>query len=209
MAQDGGIDMIREATVDVSRLPKEGFGVASPTWWGTLGFMLIEGSTLALCAMAYSYLSRRSPHWPPSGTPLPDLTVGTVVVAALVLSLIPAVILGRAAKRMDHRATLRWLLISTAVEGVIVLLRAYELHALQVRWDTSAYGSAVWFTLGFHTTLLLLDFGEALVFSVLFWKAPIEKKHYADVEDAVVYWFFMSLIWVPLYFMLYVTPRIF
>jgi hypothetical protein len=43
----------------------------------------------------------------------------------------------------------------------------------------------------------------------MFMTAPIEKKHYADVADSVMYWFFIALIWVPLYFMLYVSPRLF
>lgn len=203
--------MIREHTrnVDVSRLPMEGFGTASPTWWGTIGFMLIEGSSLLICAMAYIYLSRRSPLWPPSGTPPPDLAVGTIMVAALVLSLIPMWILGRSAKRLDKQAVILWLIVGLVVEAVIVLLRAYELHALQFRWDGSAYGSAVWITMGFHTTLLVLDLGETVVFVMLFLMAPIDKKHYADVADSVMYWFFIVLAWVPLYFMLYVSPRLF
>lgn len=203
--------MIREHTrnVDVSGLPTEGFGTASPTWWGTIGFMLIEGSSLLICAMAYIYLSRRSPLWPPSGTPPPSLMVGTIMVAALVVSLIPAWILGRATKRLDKQAVILWLIIGAVVEAGIVLLRAYELHALQFRWDGSAYGSAVWITIGFHTTLLVLDFGESLVFAVLFLTAPIEKKHYADVADSVMYWFFIVCTWIPLYFMLYVSPRLF
>jgi len=40
-------------TIDVSQLPGEGFGPASPAWWGTIGFMLIEGSTMLLCAGGY------------------------------------------------------------------------------------------------------------------------------------------------------------
>jgi cytochrome c oxidase subunit III len=198
----------QRTTLDVSQLPREGFGVASPTWWGTIGFMLIEGSSLLLCAMAYIYLSRRSPHWPPSGTPLPSLAMGTVVMAALLVSLIPAVILNRAARRLDRGGVLLWLLIGTAVEAVIVVLRAYELRALPMRWDGSAYGSTVWFTLGVHSTLLLFDFGETLVFAALFLWGPVDKKHFADVSDAVMYWFFVSLVWIPLYFMLYVAPRI-
>ena len=205
--------MIREnvspRSVDVSRLPTDGFGVASPTWWGTIGFMLIEGSSLLLCAMAYIYLSRRSPLWPPSGTPPPSLAAGSIMVLALLISLIPAWILGRVAHRLDKPAVILWSIIGAVVEAGIVLLRAYELHALPFRWDGSAYGSAVWFTIGFHTTLLVLDFGETLVFAVMFLQGPVDKKHYADVTDSVMYWFFIVLVWVPLYFMLYVSPRLF
>jgi cytochrome c oxidase subunit III len=210
LAQIRRLGVIRtRRTIDVSQLPSEGFGTASPTWWGTIGFMLIEGSSLLLCVMAYAYLSRRSPHWPPSGTPPPNLATGTVVAGALLLSLIPAMLLNRAAKSMDRGAVIRWLLIGTAVEAVILTLRGLELHALPMWWDGSAYGSAVWFTLGVHTTLLVLDFGETLVFGALFLQGPISKKHFADVADSVLYWFFVALMWVPLYFMLYVSPRVF
>jgi cytochrome c oxidase subunit III len=194
---------------DASQLPRDGFGPASPTWWGTLGFMVIEGSSLALCAMVYVYLSRRSPSWPPSGTPPPDLAVGTVFIGAMLLSLIPAALLGRAAKQLDRGAVILWCAVGVVVEAVIVALRAYELHALPFHWDGSAYGSAVWITIGMHTTLLAFDFGETLVFLALFLLAPIERKHFADVADAVMYWFFIALIWLPLYFMLYVSPRLF
>jgi heme/copper-type cytochrome/quinol oxidase subunit 3 len=196
-------------SIDASQLPGDGFGVASPTWWGTLGFMFIEGSTLLLCVVAYIYLSRRSPLWPPSGTPPPSLAVGTVFMAAALLSLIPAWLLGRAAKSLDRGAVILWSIVGVVVEAVIVALRAYELHALEFRWDGSAYGSAVWITMGAHTTLLVFDFGETLVFLALFLLGPIQKKHFADVSDAVMYWFFVSLVWVPLYFMLYVSPRLF
>lgn len=202
--------MIRHPrTIDASQLPREGFGVASPAWWGTIGFMIIEGSSLVLCAMAYSYLSRRSPLWPPSGTPLPSLGMGTIVAAALLLSLIPAWLLNRAAKRMDRGAVVLMLLIGALVEAVLVVLRAYELHVLPMRWDGTAYGSTVWFTMGAHTTLLVFDFGETLVLAALFLWGPLDKRHYADVADSVMYWFFISLVWVPLYFMLYVSPRLF
>ena len=110
---------------------------------------------------------------------------------------------------MDRGAVLLLLLIGAVVEAIVIVLRAYELHALPMRWDGTAYGSTVWFTLGAHTTLLVLDFGESLVFAVLFLKGPIAKRHFADVADSAMYWFFIVLTWVPLYFMLYVSPHLF
>jgi hypothetical protein len=38
------------AVLDVSRLPTVVFGHRASTWWGTIGFMLIEGTTLSLVA---------------------------------------------------------------------------------------------------------------------------------------------------------------
>ena len=200
--------MARLNSVDVSELPREGFGVASPAWWGTIGFMVIEGSSLVLCAFAYAYLSRRSPMWPPSGIAPLRLGVGTLVAAAFLLSLVPAIMLHRAAKSLDRGVVLLMLLIGASIEAIIVGLRGYELHALPMRWDGTAYGSTVWFTMGLHTTLLVMDFGETLVFAALFLRGSVDKRHFADVADSVLYWFFVVLIWIPLYFMLYVAPRV-
>ena len=100
------------------------------------------------------------------------------------------------------------LLIGASVEAIIVGLRGYELHALPMRWDGTAYGSTVWFTMGLHTTLLVMDFGETLVFAALFLRGSVDKRHFADVADSVLYWFFVVLIWIPLYVMLYVAPRV-
>ena len=44
--------------------------------------------------------------------------------------------------------------------------------------------------------------------AALFLFGPIEEKHFSDVEDNAVYWYFMTLVWVPLYFLLYISPRI-
>jgi len=200
--------MARLNSVDVSELPREGFGVASPAWWGTIGFMVIEGSSLVLCAFAYGYLSRRSPMWPPAGIAPLRWGVGTLVAAAFLLSLVPAIMLHRAAKTLDRGVVLLMLLIGASVEAIIVGLRGYELHALPMRWDGTAYGSTVWFTMGLHTTLLVMDFGETLVFAALFLRGSVDKRHFADVADSVLYWFFVVLSWIPLYFMLYVAPRV-
>ena len=53
----------------------------------------------------------------------------------------------------------------------------------------------------------LQDFLSA--FGVLLLLGPVAKRHFADVADSAMYWFFIVLIWVPLYFMLYVSPRLF
>ena len=48
--------MKERAVLDLRDLPMHGMGSASLTWWGTLGFMLIEGSGFALVIGVYLYL---------------------------------------------------------------------------------------------------------------------------------------------------------
>ena len=200
--------MERPHDLDVSELPDEGFGPASGPWWGTLGFMVAEGTTLALCAGSYLYLLRRYEGWPPPGTPRPDLLLPTISVLWLVATLLPAWLLNRAAHREDTAAVTRLLLVGVMVEIIAIALRVQEFNALNVRWDANSYGSIVWWTLGIHTTLLLADLAETGVFAAMFVSGRIEKKHYADAADVAFYWRFVVLAWVPLYVLLFLGPRL-
>ena len=49
---------------DLSGLPMHGLHTASLTWWGTLAFMLIEGTGFALALAVYLYLMSIAPTWP-------------------------------------------------------------------------------------------------------------------------------------------------
>ena len=43
-------------TQDVADLPTYKFGSSSLTWWGIIGFMLIEGTAFGLAFAAYFFL---------------------------------------------------------------------------------------------------------------------------------------------------------
>ena len=57
------------ARVDVSGLPSYAFGHRSRLWWGTAGFIVIEGTAFALALFVYFYLRSKLPAWPP-GVPV-------------------------------------------------------------------------------------------------------------------------------------------
>src|SRR5205823_10611003 len=50
---------------NLAELPSVTFGHRSLMWWGTLGFMVIEGWTVALLVAAYLYLRPNYQSWPP------------------------------------------------------------------------------------------------------------------------------------------------
>ncbi|HEX5385755.1 MAG TPA: cytochrome c oxidase subunit 3 [Gemmatimonadales bacterium] len=193
--------------VDLSDLPSVAFGSRDVLWWGVIGFMIVEGMTLACAAAAWFFLQRDAAAWPPPGTPLPGLVIPTINLAILLASLVPYGILDRAAKRLDAPATTRWLWISTAFGAATVVLRWFELRAVHVSWDGSGYGSAVWAVLVGHYTLLIVDLLETGTSAVIFAAGDYEPKHFPDASDNVFYTRFMVLVWVPLYAMVYLLPR--
>jgi heme/copper-type cytochrome/quinol oxidase subunit 3 len=196
------------SVMDLRALPDVVFGPRDVMWWGTLGFVLIEGFTLALCAAAYLYVTQNFPTWPPQNTPLPSVVAPTVQVVVMLVSLAPARWTANAARRFDLGAVRIGLVVATVFAVAIVGLRAWELLvSLNVKWDANVYGSVQWLVLGVHATLLAVELVEIGGMMLLFWLAPVEEKHMSDVADMVFYWYFMVLSWLPLYVLCFWLPR--
>jgi cytochrome c oxidase subunit III len=191
---------------NVTELPTTTFGHRSPMWWGTVGFIVIEGSTLFICAVSYFYLRRNFPNWPPEGVFRPALTVATLQAALMALSNIPMAMVDRAARRLDLRGVRAGMVVCALLALVMCALRAFEFGALNVRWDSNAYGTVAWATLTAHTTLLVLETLETLVFVALLFSPNLEQRDLAGASDNALYWYFLTGAWIPLYAIVFLSP---
>ena len=196
----------QRVVADVSELPRTVFGHRSLMWWGTLGFIMIEGSTLFICVVSYFYLRRNFSTWPPEHVFRPALLIPTIQAALMLLSNIPMRWADRAARRMDVNGVRRGFVICSVLAVIMTGLRWFEFQSLNVRWDSNAYGSVAWATVVSHGTLLLLETAETLAFTVLLFKGPIEERDLAGASDNALYWYFMSLVWIPLYVVVFLSP---
>lgn len=200
--------MKERVALDVSHLPQHADGRASPTWWGTLAFMLIEGTGFALAVAVYFYLMSLAPRWPIDAPP-PDLWAGTTLTAILVASIVPNVLVSRwaRARKMRH---VRLGLVVMCLFGIVPLVfRAYEFPALHTKWDDSAYGSITWTIIGLHTTHIVTDLIDTIVLTVLmFTRHGDNARRFGDVQDNALYWNFVIATWLPLYASLYWVPRL-
>jgi cytochrome c oxidase subunit 3 len=177
--------MKERAVLDLRDLPMHGMGSASVTWWGTLGFMLIEGSGFA------------------------DLGPGTIVTVMLLISVAPNILISRWAARQELRKVQIGMLVMVAFGVAPLILRFYEFSAMHVRWDSNAYGSSVWTLLGLHLTHLVTDLGDTIVLAVImFTKHGSNKRRFGDVQDNALYWNFVVLAWLPIYACIYWIPRL-
>ena len=192
---------------DLSGLPRHTFGPTALTWWGTLGFMALEGCGFLLAGGSYLYLMTLAQKWP-LNAPQPDPWPGTIVTLLLLGSLPLNFLLSRWA-RAEDLVRVRWGLIGMSLLGLLPLIvRIFEFPALNARWDSNAYGSIVWFLLGLHTTHLLTDLGDTLVLTALMFTRHGENgRRFGDVSDNAFYWDFVVLTWLPIYGMLYWLPR--
>ncbi len=200
--------MKQSVVLDLTKLPPHGLGTASLTWWGTLAFMLIEGTGFALSIVVYLYLMSLAPHWP-LNAPLPDLLPGTTLTALLIASLVPNILIARWA-RQQNLAKVRIGLIIMSLLGVAPLIvRIFEFPAMHISWDQNAYGSIVWVMLGLHTTHIITDLIDTVVLTCLmFSRHGDNPRRYGDVSDNAMYWNFVVATWLPMCICLYWVPRL-
>lgn len=198
--------MKEQVVEDYAHLPTAGFGPKSPIWWGTLGFIAIEGTGFALAVGTYLFLWQANDQWPLNAPPL-DHWPGTVMTVVLLASLWPNVIIDKEARALNLPRVRLWLIVMSLVGLVTLGIRAWEFAWLNVRWDTNAYGSIVWFILGLHATHLITDVGDTIVLAALFTRHANERR-FSDVSDNAFYWYFVVASWLPLYALLYWAPRL-
>jgi heme/copper-type cytochrome/quinol oxidase subunit 3 len=195
------------SNVDVSRLPTTTFSHRSLAWWGTVGFMVVEATTLFIAVVAYFYLSRNFQTWPPEHTVRPNLFWPTLQVLLLLASLIPTVLADRAAYRIDLQKLRQWFVVMLFFEVASVVIRWQEFLSLNVRWDSNAYGSAAWTLVGLHSTLLLGDLIETAVMTAILFSSRLLDRHFSDATDVTFYWYFLVATWIPIYLIVYLSPR--
>jgi heme/copper-type cytochrome/quinol oxidase subunit 3 len=194
------------AVADVRALPRVVYGHRALMWWGTLGFIMIEGSTLFICVVTYFYLRRNFATWPPEHIYRPSLVIPTIQAALMLLSNIPMRAVDRASSRLDLASVRSGMVICSVLIVIMCVLRAFELRAVNVRWDTNAYGSVAWATLVAHSTLLLLEAAETLAITALMFQPDVEERDLSGVSDNALYWYFLTGVWIPLYVMVFLSP---
>jgi cytochrome c oxidase subunit III len=197
---------VRDGVLDVREMPSFDFGTRSLMWWGTAGLMLIEGTVFALAMVTYFYLRSHSDLWPMRSPP-PDLLWGTFNTVVMLVSAWPNQLAKRAATKLDVNGVRLWLVVTTVLELLTLVVRGLELTALNVRWDADAYGSIVWMIMMLHTTHLITDSWDTTVLAALFFKGPLEGKRFVDVSENSVYWDFVILSWLPIYAVIYFGAR--
>ena len=197
---------MKRRTLDVGALPSFAFGHQGLIWWGTIGFMVIEGSMFVMAIVTYFFLRTRVPDWPP-GLPNPDVTLGTINLLVLLASVIPNQMTKRAAEHMELRRVQRLLLVCLGFGVVFLVVRAFEFGALGALWNSNAYGSIVWVIMGLHTAHLLTDVLDTAVLTALMFTAHAEPKRFVDVSENALYWYFVVLSWIPIYLTVYFAPR--
>lgn len=193
--------------MDLSRVETKGFGHRVIPWWGTLGFMLIEGMGFVLAIGVFLYVPLTDPEWP-HGFPAQPLGWSTAFTLLLVLSLVPNWFVIHMAK-LGSNSALKPLLVLMSLIGVAALgIRWFEFQVLTIHWDTNVYGSLLWVLLGLHTLHLATDVVDTIVMTAIFFTGHVPHGRFSDADENAFYWIFVVLGWLPIYALLYWSNRL-
>jgi cytochrome c oxidase subunit 3 len=193
---------------DVSHLPTCAFGHRDPLWWGIILAIAIETTAFAIAWATYLYLRMQEATWPPWPWPAPNLMVGAISTAAILATGVPMYLLDKESKRMDVARIRRLLIVFYGISLVVCAIRVWEFVALQVKWDSNAYGSIVWALLTLHTVHVVTSLAEAAILTVYIFIRPMDERHALDLEVTALYWYFVVGSWIPNAVLLYLGPHI-
>jgi cytochrome c oxidase subunit III len=197
---------MKRRTLDVAALPTHAFGPRGLVWWGTVGFMVIEGSIFITALITYFFLRTRETQWPP-GLPDPDPTFGTINLLVMLASGVPNQMAKSAAEAMNLARVRVLMLVCLAFGIAFLVIRVFEFSSLGAMWDSNAYGSIVWVIMAMHTSHLLTDVLDSIVLTALVFTAHVEPRRLVDVSDNALYWYFVVFSWIPIYLVVYFAPR--
>lgn len=196
-------------TDDIADLPTHKFGPSSLTWWGVVGFMVIEGAGFALAFAAYFFLMGHEQGWPPEGRQPPNLLAGTLFLIVILLSEIPNTWIKRAADKRDVLTIRALLAVMVSIGALLLFIRGFEFNSLNCRWTDDAYSSIIWALLLLHTTHILTDWIDTIVLWLLMrTDLAWEGRRLVDTDENSLYWRYVWLLWIPIYLMIYWVPRL-
>jgi heme/copper-type cytochrome/quinol oxidase subunit 3 len=194
---------------DVAGLPTHKFGPSSLTWWGIIGYMIVEGSAFAMAFAAYFFLMGHEQGWPPEGRAAPNVLAGTLFTILILLSEIPNTMIKQAAEKYDVDKIRALMPVIVGIGAVLLVIRGFEFNSLNCRWTDNAYASIVWALLLLHTAHILTDWIDTIVLWALM-RTPLayEGRRLVDTDENALYWRYVWLLWLPIYVLIYWVPRL-
>jgi heme/copper-type cytochrome/quinol oxidase subunit 3 len=187
-------------------LPVGSVGLRASGFWGMVFLVISEASLFAYLLFSYYYFAVQ-PHpgpWPPGGPPSLAYAIPQTVV--LLISSATAWWADRAAERGARPHAVLGLGVTLLLGLAFLALQLLDWFDKPFSLATDPY-SSLYFAIGgahlAHEFAGVLMLGAVLVWSSLGYFGPLR---HAPVTIAAFYWYFVTAIWLAVFFTLYITP---
>ena len=197
-----------KGAVDVSHLSPYSVGTQAPLFWGVIGLLTVESMVLSCLVATYFFMRISQPEWPPPGIKEPDLLLPTIATLILLASSFPVHRGDKGIERGDRQTLWRGMTAGIVLALIFLAIKAYEYSSLEYRWDSHAYGSIVWAISGFHALHVVALVLKTTVVAGLGRLGYFNEQRRLGVIVNGIYWHFVVVVWIPLYLVLYWSPRL-
>jgi len=195
------------AVIHVGHLPNLVSGSRGTLWWAMVLLLVIEATVFSTLISSYFYLRMGQPEWPPAGIDPPKLLLPTINTFILLASSIPMYLADSGITQGKQRRLVWGAAAATTLAAVFLALKVVEYAGVPYRWDDHAYASIVWLIIGFHSAHVASVVLKTIVVMVLGYRGYFNERRHLGVQINGLYWHFVVLVWIPLYVVLYWTPR--
>lgn len=193
--------------IDVRALSPYSYSTDGPLWWGMIGMIAIETAVFAVLIASYFYLKTQNDSWPLGGYDVPKLLLPTLNTVVLIASSVVMHWADKGAARDDQRRLRIGMLGAGLLALLFLVLKFIEYSNVPYRWDSNAYGSIVWTIIGFHSAHVIVLLMKTLIVGTLAFRGFFDSERRLGVIINGMYWHFVVIVWIPLYFVLYWSPR--
>jgi heme/copper-type cytochrome/quinol oxidase subunit 3 len=208
--------VLNPRSLDVSHLPAVEFDERSPLWWANTLGLFIETTMFGILVAIYVTVAMNTDPFPPIRSDrlpvlrdaVPDLFLPTIGLIVLLVSLIPGIWLDISARRRDARSIKIAIVITLAFNIAAFFIRYYEFDSLHFKWNDNAYGSITWMILGMHMLHIIVLGAEDIYLLIWTFAKGVDEKHALDLTVTATYWYWIVGMWVLLFPLIYLTPRL-
>lgn len=198
---------MRDAALIERPLPVRGDHWASTAWWGMAFLILTEGALFAYLFFSYFYLASQSNEaWPPGGPP--KLLMATINTGVLLASSGAAWWAERGIRAGRRGRLTAGLVLALLLGCLFIGVQAHEWQTRPFVLSTSPYSSLYFIITGFHGAHVIV--GLLVLVALLVWNllGRFDRGWHLEVSVGIVYWHFVDLVWLAVFSVLYLSPRL-
>jgi heme/copper-type cytochrome/quinol oxidase subunit 3 len=172
-----------------------------------LTLIATEATLFAYLLFSYFYLASHAlGTWPPSGAPSLRIAVpGTLILIA------GSVVMWwgeRGIKRGNPGQLMIGLAAALILGTVFLAMQGLEWSGEPFKLHTNVYSSLYFTITGFH--MLHVIVGLLMLAVLLLWTAfgYFSADRHSAASIGVMYWHFVTIVWLAVFFTFYITPRL-
>jgi heme/copper-type cytochrome/quinol oxidase subunit 3 len=197
-----------EISLEYRALPTGSIGALANGYWGMIGLIVTEAALFVYLEFSYYYYAVQ-PHagrWPPVGPPSMRLSLPNTIL--LLASSLVVWWAERATKRGARFQQTGGLALAFLMGVAFVAIQGLEWEKQTFSLSSGPYGSLFFIVTGFHMAHVVV--GLLMLAAVTLWSfgGYFGPARSAPVSITAIYWHFVDAVWVTVFFMFYVTPRL-